>query len=120
MDEIYYDLQQAIDFAFVQNKYILNSFSYLKVKNVKRVDAQELLRSSLVQELYSYISDLNLNLKGGQHLDILYVEEAYGFLSRADAKRISTYFDNIIEGIKKYIQMRKGGTRKPKPEAKSK
>ncbi len=120
MDEIYYDLQQAIDFAFVQNKYVLNSFSYLKVKDVRRVDAQELLRSSLVQELYSYITDLNLYLKSGQHPDVLYAEEAYGFLSRADAKRISTYFDNIIEGIKKYIQERKGATKKPKPRTKSK
>jgi hypothetical protein len=120
MDEIYYDLQQAIDFAFVQNKYVLNSFSYLKVKDVRRVDAQELLRSSLVQELYSYINDLNLYLKNSQDPDVLYAEEAYGFLTKADAKRISTYFDNIIEGIKKYIQERKGATKKPKPRTKSK
>ena len=115
MDEIYYDLQQALDFAFVENKYVMNMYSYLKVKDVKRADAQILLRSTLIKELYSNIKDLELYLKGGQEEDVIYAREAYGFLSKPEARKIAAYFDKIIEGIKEYIQERKGGTRKRRP-----
>lgn len=112
MDEIYYDLQKAIDFAFLENKFVMSMYSYLKVKDVRRADAQILLRSTLIQELYSYIRDLDLYLKGGQDDDVVYAREAYGYLSKPEARKISAYFDKIIEGIKEYIQERKGGKRK--------
>lgn len=112
MDEIYNDLQQAIDFAFVESKFVMNMYSYLKIKDLRRADAQILLRSSLIQELYSYIKELELYLKGGQDDDVVYAREAYGYLSKPEARKISTYFDKIIEGIKEYIQERKGGKRK--------
>jgi hypothetical protein len=114
MDELYFDIQQAIDFAFLDNRYVMNSYSYLKVKDVKRADAQKLLRSSLIVELYDYVNELNTYLKGGQDPDVVYAREAYGYLSKPDARKISTYLDNIIEGIKKYISERKGGKRKPR------
>lgn len=111
MDEVYFDIQQAIDFAFFEQKYVMNTYSYLKVKDLKRADAQTLLRSSLIKELQSYVSDLDTYLKGGQTPEVVYVREAYGYLSKPDARKISTYLDNMIEGIKKYIQERKGGKR---------
>jgi hypothetical protein len=120
MEQIYHDLQQAIDFAFVQKKYVMKSFDYLRANDVRRADAQELLRSSLIQELYSYVTELNLYLKGGNEPDVLYAREAYGYLSKPDARKIATYLDNIIDGIRQYIQARKGGTKKPKPRVKSK
>ncbi len=118
MDEVYYDIQQAIDFAFLEQKYVMNSYSYLKVKNIKRTDAQSVLRSPLIKELYSYIKELNLYLDGGQSPDVIYARDAYGYLSKPDARKISNYLDNIIEGIKKYISERKGGNRKKRSPSK--
>jgi hypothetical protein len=112
MDEIYYDLQKAIDFAFVENKFVLNSYSYLKVKDVRRVDAQEVLRSPLIKELYVYINDLETIVRGGQEKETVYLREAYGFLSKPEARKISIYFDKIIEGFKTYINDRKPGRKK--------
>lgn len=114
MDEIFNDIQQAIDYAFIQKKFLLNSYSYLKVKEVKRVDAQTILRSPLIKELYSCIQDLELYLQGGQTPDAIYVREAYGYLTKPDARKICNYLDNVIEGIKKYIIEKKGGRRKKK------
>lgn len=116
MEEIFNDLQQAIDYAFIQNKFVLNSYSYLKVKDVKRLDAQALLRSPLIKELYSYVRELELYLQGGQSPDVVYAREAYGYLSKPDARKIATYLENIIEGIKRYINERKGGYRKKRPK----
>jgi hypothetical protein len=118
MDEIYNDIQEAIDYAFLQQKYLMNSYSYLKIKNIKRTDAQIILRSSLIKELHSYVKELNLYLQGGQEPDVIYAREAYGYLSKPDARKISNYLDNIIEGIKKYISERKGGNRKKRTPAK--
>lgn len=118
MDEIYNDLQQAIDFAFLENKYVMNSYSYLRVKNVKRVDAQEVLRSPLIKELYGYINELNLYLQGGQDPEVVYAREAYGYLSKPEARKVAGYLDNIIEGFKKYIKERKGGRKKSKTATK--
>lgn len=112
MDEVYHDIQKAIDFAFLQNKFVLNSYSYLKIKEVRRVDAQEVLRSPLFQELYSYINDLDSLAKGGQDEEAAYLSEAYGFLSKPDAKKVSDYFTKIIEGFKIYIKERKPGRKK--------
>jgi hypothetical protein len=108
MEEVMNDVQQAIDFAFRDKKYVLNSYSYLKVKDLKRADAQLVLRSSLINEIYSMINDLNLYIKGGQTSDVVYVRDAYGYLSKPEARKIAVYLDNIIEGIKKYIIERKG------------
>ncbi len=107
-----YDLQKAIDFAFSEKKYVMNSYTYLKVKNMKRVDAQQILRSPLIREIQSIISDLEIYLLGGQTSEAVYLREAYGYLPKPEARKISGYLDNIIEGIKKYISERKGGRKK--------
>lgn len=114
MEEVFFDIQRAIDFAFLEQKFVMNSYSYLKVKDVKRADAQTILRSSLIKELQFIISDLNTYLLGGQSPEVVYVRDAYGYLSKPDARKISTYLDNIIEGIKKYISERKGGRKSSK------
>ena len=115
MEEIYYDIQQAIDYAFKEKKYLLNSYKYLKGKDVKRLHAQTILRSPLIQELYDYITELNLYVDGGSSARTQYAREAYGFLSKPEARKLSTYFDNIIDGFRLYINERKGTRKKPKP-----
>jgi hypothetical protein len=114
MDEIYNDIQQAIDYAFIDKKYLLDSFKYLKCKNVKRLHAQTILRSALTRELQSYVVELNRYVKGSKDPETEYATEAYGFLSKPEARKLATYFDNIVEGIKKYINDKKGALKKSK------
>jgi hypothetical protein len=114
--ETLYDIERAIDYAFLENKFTINTFAYLKVKNLRRVDAQAILRSSTVKHIQETIKDLDLYLQGGQEDNTVYVRQAYGYLSKPDARKIRNYLDEVIEGVKKFIKdknaKKKSGTTK--------
>jgi hypothetical protein len=102
--ETLYDIERAIDYAFLENKFTINTFAYLKVKNLRRVDAQAILRSSTVKHIQETIKDLDLYLQGGQEDNTVYVRQAYGYLSKPEARKIRNYLDEVIEGVKKFIK----------------
>lgn len=109
MDDILYTLQHAQDIAIKEKNYKLDTYKYLNNNKVKRLDAQRILRSSVVQEISSTILDINLSLKSGNQEDIIYAKEAYGHLSKPEARKLLNYYDGIIDGIKRYINEKKGG-----------
>lgn len=109
MDDILYTLQQAQDIAINEKKYNLNSYIYLSNSKVKRLEAQRVLKSSVIKEMTATILDINLSFKNGDKEDVLYAKEAYGHLSRPEARKIVSYYEHIIDGIKKYIIEKKGG-----------
>jgi hypothetical protein len=109
MDEILYTLQCAQDIAIKEKKYNLNMYVYLSNSQVKRIRAREVLRSSVIKEMTQTMLDINLSLKNGITEDILYAKEAYGYLSKPEARKIISYYENIIDGIKRYIAEKKGG-----------
>lgn len=102
--ETLYDIERAVDYAFFENKFTINTFAYLKVKNLRRIDAQAILRSNTVKHIQETIKDLDLYLQGGQEDNIVYVRQAYGYLSKPDARKIRNYLDEVIEGVKKFIK----------------
>jgi hypothetical protein len=104
VDETLYDIERAIDYAFAELKFTMNSYAYLKVKGVRRIDAQNTLRSSTVKHIQETIKDLDLYLKGGQEESSVYVRQAYGYLSKPDARKIRNYLDGVIEGVKHFIK----------------
>lgn len=102
--ETLYDIEKAVDYAFSENKFTINTFAYLKVKNLRRIDAQAILRSSTVKHIQETIKDLDIYLQGGQEDSTVYVRQAYGYLSKPDARKIRNYLDDVIEGVKKFIK----------------
>lgn len=102
--ETLYDIERAVDYAFSEHKFTINTFAYLKVKNLRRIDAQAILRSSTVKHIQETIKDLDLYLQGGQEDNTVYVRQAYGYLSKPDARKIRNYLDEVIEGVKKFIK----------------
>lgn len=102
--ETLYDIEKAVDYAFLENKFTINTFAYLKVKNLRRIDAQAILRSSTVKHIQETIKDLDLYLQGGQEDNTVYVRQAYGYLSKPEARKIRNYLDGVIEGVKKFIK----------------
>lgn len=102
--ETLYDIERAVDYAFSEHKFTINTFAYLKVKNLRRIDAQAFLRSSTVKHIQETIKDLDLYLQGGQEDNTVYVRQAYGYLSKPDARKIRNYLDEVIEGVKKFIK----------------
>jgi predicted glycoside hydrolase/deacetylase ChbG (UPF0249 family) len=102
--ETLYDIEKAVDYAFYENKFTMNTFSYLKLKNLRRIDAYAILRSTTIKHIQETIKDLDIYLKGGQEESAVYVRQAYGYLSKPDARKVRNYLDEIVEGIKKFIK----------------
>lgn len=111
MDEVHIDVERAIDFAFFENKFILDFYVYLKQKNFKRVEAQEFLQSSTVLNLRKIVEDLSYYLEGGQDNFHSYMREAYGHLSKPLARKIMIYLEEIITDTEKYIYDKRPGRR---------
>lgn len=109
MDDVLYTLQCAQDIAINERKYNLNSYVYLRNSKIKRLDAQRILRSPVIRELTGTILDINLSFKNGKEPEVLYAREAYGHIPRPEARKIVSYYENIIDGIKRYIAEKKGG-----------
>lgn len=102
--EVLYDIEKAVDYAFMENKFTINTFAYLKIKNLRRIDAQAILKSPTVEHIQDTIRDLDLYLQGGQEDNTVYVRQAYGYLSKPDARKIRNYLDGVVEGVKKFIK----------------
>jgi hypothetical protein len=111
MTEIYNDVEKAIDFAFSENKFVLDFYSYLKVTETRRIDAQEFLKSSTAKNLDTVIKELEEYLEGGQDPFHSYLREAYGHLSKPFARKIKTYLETIISDAQRYIYDRRPGKR---------
>jgi hypothetical protein len=111
MEEVHIDIERAIDFAFVENKFILNFYTYLQQKEFRRSDAQEFLKSSTALNLSAIIQELSEYLEGGQDPQHNYLREAYGHLSKPFARKIKTYLESFIRDAEKYIYDKRPGRR---------
>jgi hypothetical protein len=115
MDEVHIDVERAVDFAFVESKFILNLYTYLQQKEFKRVEAQDFLNSPTVLNLRYTIQDLSEYLEGGQDERHVYLREAYGHLSKPFARKIKLYLESFITDAQRYIYDKRPGRRaKPK------
>lgn len=111
MDEIYNDLERAVDYAFTESKFILNLYTYLQQKEYRRVDVQTFLESTAISNLKSTIKDLSQYLEGGQDPLHTYLREAYGHLSKPSARRIKTYLESFIADAEQYVYDKRPGRR---------
>lgn len=111
MEEVYLDVERAVDFAFFESKFILNFYTYLQQKEFRRSDAQDFLDSLTVVNLRSTIQDLSEYLEGGQDSRHIYLREAYGHLSKPFARRIKTYLESFIKDAEKYVYDKRPGRR---------
>jgi|LakMenEpi03Aug12_release.lakeMendotaPanAssembly.Ray.scaffolds.fasta_scaffold174584_4 hypothetical protein len=117
MEEVHTDIEKAIDFAFVESKFILNFYTYLHQKEFRRTDAQEFLKSHTALNLRAIIQELSEYLEGGQDPRHSYLREAYGHLSKPFARKIKTYLESFITDTEKYIYDKRLG-RRAKPKTK--
>jgi hypothetical protein len=111
MNETCNDVEKAIDFAFSENKFVLNFYSYLKIKGLKRDEALYFLNSSTADNLQNIIEELDLYLEGGTDKFHSYLREAYGHLPKPYARKLRNYLNGIILDTKKYINDKRPGRR---------
>lgn len=104
MEEVFYDVEKAIDFAFKERKFIMNFYSYLKVINARKIDAQRFKQSSTAINIKTLAEELQLYLEGGQSSDAKQLREAYGHLSKPEARKIMNYILGFIDDCDRFIK----------------
>lgn len=109
--EIYFDVEKAIDMAF-NGRFVLNFYDYLKVRGAKKIEVQEFINSQTVNNLNNLVTDLDEYLIGGSDNTHKQLREAYGHISKPQARKIRNYLQGIIEDALKYNYDKRPGRRK--------
>jgi hypothetical protein len=110
--EIYYDVEKAIDMAF-NGQFVLKFYDYLKIKDIKKKEVDAFIESQTANNIESLVMDLEQYLEGGMDNDHKQLREAYGFISKPEARKIKNYLYNILQDALEYSRDKRPG-RKPK------
>lgn len=115
MDDYLTDVEKAIDFAFLEGKFVMSFYTYLKIKNARKVDAQSFLDSVTARNIVEVIQDLDVYLEGGNTELNKFIREAYGHIPKPQARKIRNYMFGFLEDAKQYIKDKNAKSkRKPK------
>ena len=113
-DDIYFIVEKAIDYAFEDKKFLLKFYDYLKSCKTTGIQVKEFNESSTAGELTLIINDLDGYLEGGQDIEHKQLREAYGHLSKPEARKIRNYLNSILEDASQYEKDKRRGRRKVK------
>jgi hypothetical protein len=109
--EVYNDVEKAIDYAF-QGKFVLKFYDYLKVKGARKFEVEEFIESSTASNISNVVMDLDDYLEGGADEMHKQLREAYGHISKPEARKIRNYLYGILEDAWKYNHDKRKGRRK--------
>lgn len=110
-DEVYYDVERAIDLAF-DGHFVLKFYDYLKIKEAKKHQVDEFISSKTTLNLKDIVKDLDDYLEGGSDNIHKQLREAYGHIPKPIARKIRNYLNTIIEDSLKYSHDKRRGRRK--------
>ena len=110
-EEVYYVLEEALELAF-QGKFVVKLYEYLKVRGVNKAEIDQFLRSSTAKELADEVNELDEYIKGGKDNQHQQLREAYGHISKPQARKIMNYLGGILEDAVRYSNDRRPGRRK--------
>jgi hypothetical protein len=99
--EVYYDVEKAIDYAF-RGKFVLKFYDYLKIKGVLKREVQEFIESTTASNISEIVMDLDAYMEGGSDSQHKQLREAYGHLSKPEARKIRNYLYEILEDAWRY------------------
>jgi hypothetical protein len=106
-DEIYLLVEKSIDAAF-DGKFLFNLYTYVKSSKFTRRDMTAFIESPTAESISNIVTELELYIKGKDKI----AKEAYGHLSKPNARKIKDYLYKILEDAWKYEKERRPG-RKP-------
>lgn len=112
MEQVSYDVEKAIDFAFKEKKFVMNFYLYLKSNNARKIDAQNFKESIVANNIRDLAEELNIFIEGGQTESAKLLREAYKDLSKPEARRIMNYILGFIGDCDKYIKDKNAKKRK--------
>ena len=112
MEEFCNVVEKSIDYVFSQNIYSLNFYEYLKSSKATKKQTQDFIESSTAANLSNVIMDLDDYLEGGSDEIHKQLREAYGHLSKPQARKIRNYLYKILEDAWKYEKSKRPGRKK--------
>jgi hypothetical protein len=109
--EVYYDVEKAIDLAF-RGQFVLKFYDYLKIRGTKKYEIEQFLKTPIVNEIDDLIKDLDDYLEGGSDEMHKQLREAYGYISKPNARKIKDYLYSILNDAQKYSYDKRPGRKK--------
>ena len=110
-DMVYDLVEHAIDYAF-QGKMTLKFYEFLKYRKTTKAEVDSFLYSSTAKELADEVLELKEYIKGGRDSNHQQLREAYGHISKPQARKIMNYLGGILEDAARYSHDRRPGRRK--------
>lgn len=111
--EVFYDVERAIDLAF-DGHFVLKFYDYLKIKGALRREIENFIESSTVTNINNLVTDLDEYIEGGSDNLHKQLREAYGHISKPQARKIRNYLYGILEDARRYNYDKRPGRRKRK------
>ncbi len=110
-ETVYDMLEHAIEYAF-EGKMQLKFYEFLKYRKTKKVEVDAFLQSSTAKEISDQLIELQEYIKGGADNDHKQLREAYGHISKPQARKIKAYLGGILEDAVRYRHDKRPGRRK--------
>ena len=112
-ETVYDMIEHAIELAF-DGKMQLKFYDFLKYRKTRKAEIDSFVESSTAKEISDQIIELQEYIKGGADNDHKQLREAYGHISKPQARKIQAYLAGILEDAVRYRDDRKPGRRKKK------
>ena len=110
-ENVYDMIEHALEYAF-QGKMQLKFYEFLKYRKTTKAEVDAFLQSSTAKELADEVVELQEYIKGGKDNLHKQLREAYGHISKPQARKIRAYLGSILEDAVRYSNDRKPGRRK--------
>ena len=110
-ENVYDMIEHAIELAF-DGKMQLKFYEFLKYRKTTKAEVDAFLQSSTAKELADEVVELKEYIKGGKDNLHQQLREAYGHISKPQARKIKNYLSGILEDAWRYQHDRRPGRRK--------
>ena len=111
-ENVYDMIEHAIDLAFTKGNFQLKFYEFLKYRKTKKYEVDAFIQSSTAAELSDVVLQLDEYIKGGKDNAHKQLREAYGHISKPQARKIKNYLYGILEDAWRYSHDRRRGRRK--------
>ncbi len=110
-ETVYDMIEHAIELAF-DGKMQLKFYEFLKYRKTKKEEVDAFLHSSTAKEISDQLIELQEYIKGGADNNHKQLREAYGHISKPQARKIKAYLGGILEDAVRYRHDKRPGRRK--------
>ena len=110
-ETVYDMIEHAIELAF-DGKMQLKFYEFLKYRKTKKIEIDSFLQSSTAKEISDQLIELQEYIKGGADNNHKQLREAYGHISKPQARKIQAYLGGILEDAVRYRHDKRPGRRK--------